>query len=71
MIEKLKHMETKRTYSVKDLQDYLGIGRTTAYELVNSKGFPAFRIGKKILVNAEGLEEWIKKGGTISNESYN
>ena len=56
-------MEGKRTFTVKELQAALGVGRSTAYELVNSNGFPAFRIGKKILISAEGLDEWIKKGG--------
>ena len=63
-------MNGKRTLTVKELQAELGIARATAYELVNSKGFPAFRIGKKILVNAEGLSEWMKKGGTENNDLY-
>ena len=64
-------MEVKRTLTVKELQTALSVGRSTAYELVNSKGFPAFRIGKKILISAEGLEEWMKKGGTDNNDLYN
>lgn len=61
-------METKRTLTVKELQAELGVGRSTAYELCNSKGFPAFRIGKKILVNTEKLMEWMEKGGTNDND---
>ena len=61
----------KRTLTVSELQAELGIARTTAYELVNSKGFPAFRIGKKILVNAEKLREWIEKGGTSESDFNN
>lgn len=52
-------MNTKKTLTVHELSEYLGIGRATAYELVNSDGFPSFRIGKKILVNADALQEWI------------
>lgn len=37
----------------------LHISRKTAYELVKQKGFPAFRIGNRILVNREGLQRWI------------
>lgn len=51
----------KGTVSVKWLQDYFHMGRRQAYELANSKGFPAFRIGRKILINREGLERWMKE----------
>ena len=54
-------MENKKNISVSGLCDYLGIGRATAYELVNSEGFPSFRIGKRILINVEALQEWIAK----------
>ena len=52
-------MESKKTLNVRELCEYLGIGRATAYELVNSEGFPSFRIGKKILVNVDALQAWI------------
>ena len=52
-------MNTKKTLTVRELCEYLGIGRKTAYELVNSKDFPSFRIGKKILINTDALQEWI------------
>ena len=52
-------MESKKTLNVRELGEYLGIGRATAYELVNSDDFPSFRIGKKILVNVDALQVWI------------
>ncbi len=51
----------KGVMDVREMQLYLSIGRKKAYELVNSKGFPAFRIGKKILVSKEGLDKWMKE----------
>ncbi len=33
--------------TVADLQEILGIGRNTAYALLNSGAIPSFRIGKK------------------------
>lgn len=52
-------MEFGKNLTVEETAEYLNIGRKTAYELVNSKGFPSFRIGKRILVNVEKLNEWI------------
>lgn len=51
----------KKNISVNELRIYLGVSRATAYELVNTEGFPSFRIGRKVLVNVDALEEWIKE----------
>ena len=37
-----------------------GIGRDRMYALVKAKKVPAFRVGNKYLVLAEGLEEWVR-----------
>lgn len=56
-IDELKSKANLNVYP--ELSFYLGIGKTKAYELVNRPDFPSFRIGTKILVNRERLEEWI------------
>ena len=52
--------------SVEEMADELAIGRNVAYQLVQQPGFPAFTIGRRVLVNRKGLQEWIdaqcKKG---------
>ena len=52
---------TKKNLTVAEMREYLGIGRATAYELVNSDGFPSFRIGRKILINVDALQEWMSQ----------
>ena len=37
----------------------LGISRAGAYELVHSEGFPALKIGSRIVVPKDKLQEWI------------
>ena len=37
----------------------LGISRAGAYELVHSEGFPALKIGSRIVVPKDELREWI------------
>lgn len=37
----------------------LGISRAGAYELVHSAGFPALKIGNRIVVPKDKLREWI------------
>ena len=47
--------------SVPDLTAALGISRAGAYDLVKTKGFPALRIGSRILIPKDGLIAWIKR----------
>ena len=47
------------TLTVKQAREYMGIGRKKMYELVNTEGFPCFRIGKKFLVIREELDKWM------------
>lgn len=44
-----------------EFKDYLGIGRTKAYKLVNADpSIPVIRIGKTILIDKEALDSvWI------------
>ena len=43
-------MENKKLITVKEFIEEYGIGTNKAYEIVNSKGFPVIRLGKKILI---------------------
>lgn len=48
-------------YTVDDIQDIFKIGRSKAYQLMSSSGFPAMRLNKKLLVEKSKLEDWISK----------
>lgn len=47
--------------SVKQMAKALGISRNQAYELKDTPGFPAFRIGKRVLINREMLQDWLNR----------
>ena len=42
-----------------EISGLLGISRNTAYELLHSKDFPAFRIGKQYRVSRERFVTWL------------
>ncbi len=42
-----------------DIAAVLGISRNTAYELVHSKDFPAFRVGKQYRVSKTRFLVWL------------
>ena len=47
--------------SVPVVAKLLGISESSGYELVHEKGFPAFKIGSRIIVERDKLKEWIDK----------
>ena len=49
----------KRTYTVDEIQDILGISRTSAYNLVKKKAFHSVRIGGRIRISKKSFDEWL------------
>ena len=51
----------KRTYTVDEIQDILGISRPTAYGLVKKKLFHSVRIGGHIRISCKSFDAWLDK----------
>lgn len=52
-------MEEKRCYTVKDLQEILGISRPTVYELLKKHEFRWIQIGNKYRISKKSFDEWL------------
>ena len=48
----------KQVLDVDDIKSFLGIGRSQAYELVNSGAFHVVRIGKRIKISRNTFLNW-------------
>lgn len=49
----------KRTYTVDEIQDILGISRTSAYNLVKKDLFRCVRIGGTIRISKKSFDGWL------------
>ena len=49
----------RRTYTVEEVAEILGIGRTSAYGLVKEGHFKIVRIGNAIRVSKKSFDEWL------------
>lgn len=47
--------------TVENLMDYLNIGRTTAYKLVQSGKIKTLRIGKVYRISKKSIDEYVRK----------
>ena len=52
--------------NAKDVAGYLNISLTCAYNVMNSKGFPTIKIGKRLIVTKENFLNWL----TTAKEVY-
>lgn len=54
-----KELPERRTYTVDDIAQILGIGRTSAYILVKEGHFKIVRIGNAIRISKRSFDEWL------------
>lgn len=47
--------------SVTEAALLLGVSRPTMYNLVNRDDFPKIRVGRRVIIPRQGLEEWMQK----------
>ena len=52
-------MVTKDNLTAKETALYLGIGMNSMQSLLHSNGFPAFKIGRRWIINKRALDTWI------------
>ena len=53
--------DQKLTLSVPEAAKRLGISDTSMRQLARTEGFPAFNIGRRILISTKGLEAWVNE----------
>lgn len=50
----------KLTLSIPEAAERLGISDTYMRQLARTTGFPAFTVGKRLLISVKGLEAWVE-----------
>ena len=48
-------------YKVSDIQTILSLGKTRAYELMRSDGFPSFKLNNRIYITKQNFDKWLEK----------
>ena len=49
----------KRTYTVSEIQDILGVGKNAAYAAVKSGEFRVIRVGGSIRISKKSFDAWL------------
>lgn len=56
---KAAQIKEKRCYSVRDLQEMLGISKPAVYELIKRKEFHWVMIGGRYKISKRSFDEWL------------
>lgn len=51
----------KLTITVEEMENVVGVSRPKAYELIHKEGFPAVRIGRRVVIPIDGLKRWLEE----------
>ena len=54
-------MNNEQILTIKQAMEYMHIGRTMLWRLTNRADFPVLRLGRKLLIPKDALDEWIVK----------
>ena len=60
-VEEHKRLLERKTCSVKELQEVLGISYTKANQLVHIEGFPSLKLGRSYRVIIDKLDAWLEE----------
>lgn len=51
--------------NAKDVAGYLNVSLTCAYYIMNSKGFPVIKIGKRMIVTKDNFLKWLSEAKEV------
>lgn len=54
-------MTNNITVSVAEAAKMLGVSMPVMYQLAQREDFPSFYIGRRLLIDADGLKKWVHK----------
>ena len=64
----MNETDTRLTLTVEEAAKLLGVSRIKGYELAHSEGFPAMRLGRKLLIHRDRFLAWIdQQAGTAAS----
>jgi excisionase family DNA binding protein len=59
-MEKIKNVSNKQIMDIKELSEYLGIGKSKIYSLIRMKKIPASKIGKQYRFSKDIVDSWLR-----------
>ena len=59
----MKEMVVEKWSTLKDVQEYLGVGRETILQWISKRNMPAYKVGRLWKFKLSEVDDWIRSGG--------
>ncbi|QTL47327.1 helix-turn-helix domain-containing protein [Priestia aryabhattai] len=59
----------KRTLTVKETAQYIGVSKDLIYKMVRTKEIPFIRIGRRVLFRKESIDQWLHSQEIASDQN--
>lgn len=53
--------------TLKEVQEYLGVGRETILQWITKRNMPAYKVGRLWKFKLTEVDKWIRSGGAADN----
>lgn len=60
--------ERENWSTLKDVQEYLGVGRESILQWINKRNMPAYKVGRLWKFKLSEVDEWIRSGGASDDK---
>lgn len=54
---------------MKEVQEYLGVGRESIMQWINKRNMPAYKVGRLWKFKLSEVDDWIRSGGAAEESS--
>lgn len=55
--------------TMKEVQEYLGVGRESIVQWINKRNMPAYKVGRLWKFKLSEVDDWIRSGGAAEESS--
>ena len=62
-------MGLNQTSTLKEVQEYLGVGRETILQWIAKRNMPAYKVGRLWKFKLSEVDAWIRSGGAADDNS--
>ena len=63
----MNEVQMEKWSTLKEVQEYLGVGRESILQWIAKKGMPAYKVGRLWKFKLSEVDSWIRSGGAADN----
>lgn len=65
----MKEQIVEKWVTLKEVQEYLGVGRETILQWIAKRNMPAYKVGRLWKFKLSEVDDWIRSGGAAEDAS--